>query len=331
LPKTGRRLCEQTARKVIDLLFYLMLCYTPDMGKPKVIAIVGQTASGKTALAIDVAKHFAGEVISADSRQVYRGLDIGTGKVGIHDMAGVPHHLLDTADPTEVYTAADFELDAKEAIEDVFNRRHLPIVAGGSTFYVDVLRGRAQSAPVAPNWMLREKLSGYTLEDLFLKLQALDPRTAGVIDKKNRRRLERALEIVDALGAVPTQDSIVSQYDWLVIGTKVTKEQLLENYSRRLDEWLAAGFQAEVEKLLKSGISQSRLQELGFEYTLMLQYMEGLMSLTEFKEKFVQKNWQYAKRQMTWLKKDQEIVWMEPKNREAIFQLITTFLNEQPG
>lgn len=295
------------------------------------MAIVGPTASGKTSLAIDIAKHFNGEVISADSRQVYRGLDIGTGKVRDLEMAGVPHHLLDVADPVQVYTAANFELDAKRTIEDVLKRHHLPIVAGGSTFYFDLLRDRTQSAPVPPNWVLRTKLSKFSLEELFMKIQDRDPRAACVIDRKNRRRLERALEIVDALGAVPTPSETASQYDWFIIGIKVTKEQLLKNYSKRLDQWLAAGFKAEVEKLLKSGLTQSRLQELGFEYTLMLQYMEGLMSLTEFKARFVQKNWQYAKRQMTWLNKDKDIVWVNLENRENIFRLITTFLNGQPS
>ena len=294
--------------------------------KPKVLAVVGPTASGKTALSIELAKKYDGEVISADSRQVYRGLDIGTGKVTAAEMDGVPHHLLDVADPRETYTAADWQCDATAAIEDILNRGRRPIIAGGTFFWLDLLRGKAGTAPVEPDETLRETLEQQSTEELFAELQTKDPARAATIDPSNRRRLIRALEIVEALGSVPASTSTESPYDWLVIGMDVPKETLQQNFSERIDSWLRAGFQAEVERLLADGVPRERFQELGFEYTLMLDYIDQTISLTELKEKFVQKNWQYAKRQLTWLKRDEEIEWYAPENRCAIFRRTDTFL-----
>ena len=295
--------------------------------KPKVIAIVGPTASGKTALSINIAKKFNGEVISADSRQVYRGLDIGTGKVTAKEMGDIPHHLIDITDPAETYTAANYQNDASATIIRIQNRDKLPIIAGGTFFYIELLRGNLQSAPVPPNKKFRESIEGISNKKLFLKLKKLDPDRAKDIDADNRRRLIRALEIIDMLGKVPKPTKSDSPYEWLMIGINVPKEKLLDNFSERLDSWLKAGFQAEVEGLLSTGITSERLQEFGFEYTLMLSFINQEISLTELKEKFLQKNWQYAKRQMTWLKRDKDIKWFKPEERKEILKLTRDFLN----
>lgn len=298
------------------------------MNKPKVIAVVGPTASGKTTLSIELAKTFNGEVISADSRQVYRGLDIGTGKVTEAEMDSIPHHLLDVADPMDTYTAANFKYDATAVISRIQNRGHIPIVAGGTFFYLDVLREKLQSAPVPPNEAFRKSLEKFSNTELYHQLQTADSERALTIDSNNRRRLVRALEIVDALGAVPPHTQKESPYDWLIIGIDIPKKTLRANFARRLNGWLTAGFQAEVEELLAEGVTKERFREIGFEYTLMLEFMDGEISLAEFKEKFIQKNWQYAKRQLTWLKKDSEIVWFSPANKESIFQCVDTFLHQ---
>ena len=297
--------------------------------KSKILAIVGPTASGKTALSITLAREFNGEIISADSRQVYRGLDIGTGKVTEEEMEGVPHHLLDIVEPTEVYTAEDFRRDATNAITDICDRNRLPIIAGGSSFYIDLLRGKSASAPVSPNALLRKELEKLSTEQLFAKLQATDPKRAATIDPRNRRRLVRALEIVDALGNVPEAAEKASPYDWLIIGVSVSKETLLQNFSLRLEDWLVAGFQTEVEQLLRAGVTRERFAELGFEYTLMLEFIDQNVSLNELQERFVQKNWQYAKRQMTWFKQDSGVAWYSPAALPAIKKRVADFLHDQ--
>ncbi len=297
------------------------------MTKPKIVAIVGPTASGKTSLSIALAKRFNGEIISADSRQIYRGLDIGTGKVTTEEMDGVPHHLLDVAEPTQKYTAVDFKHDASAAIVRIRNRGHLPIIAGGTFFYLDQLRGKAPSAPVSPDEGFRYSLRDYSNATLHEKIFAADPNRAANIDPHNRRRLIRALEIIHALGTVPAIRSEDSVYEWLVIGVEVPREVLRENFAKRLESWLKMGFKDEVERLLKERLSHERFQELGFEYTLMLAFIKNEISEDELKEKFVQKNWQYAKRQLTWLKRDEDVEWFEPTNTQGIIDRVENFLH----
>lgn len=298
------------------------------MDKPKIVAVVGPTASGKTSLSIEIAKNFEGEVISADSRQIYRGMDIGTGKVTEDEMDNIPHHLLDIVDPMQSYTAVDFKTDATAAILETQDHGHLPIIAGGTFFYLDLLRGKIQSAPVPPNKGLRIKLEKLSNEELFRQLQTTDPKRAESVDKDNQRRLVRSLEIVDALGSVPEPVTSESPYQWLIIGLDVPKETLRTNFEKRLAHWLVSGFQNEVEQLLEQGVSRERFQEFGFEYTLMLDFIDGEISDKELKEKFIQKNWQYAKRQRTWLKRDGEIEWFKPNQQEAIMKRVKNFLHE---
>ncbi len=297
------------------------------MTKPPVIAIVGPTASGKTSLAIELAKKYGGEIISADSRQVYRGLDIGTGKVTPKEMAGIPHHLLDVADPSEAYTAIDFKRDATAAIESIIMRKKLPIIAGGTFFYLDLLRGKNNSAPVPPNQKLRQELEKLSTTELFEKLQASDPKRADSIDPQNKRRLIRSLEIVDTLGSVPPVQGAESPYDWLIIGTDVQKEDLRDKFQKRIKQWLQNGFAAEVEKVHKN-LSAERFAELGFEYTLMKERLDQNIDEEELIERFVQKNWQYAKRQLTWLKRDNEVVWVKPEDDMKTEQVIDSFLDK---
>ncbi len=294
--------------------------------KPKIVAVVGPTASGKTALSIELAKEFAGEVISADSRQVYKGMDIGTSKVTPEEMDGVPHHLLDVVEPSEIFTGAEFVRLASNAIEDITNRGNLPIIAGGTFFYVDLLRGKMQAAPVAPDSDFRTTLEQYTNQELFELLQSKDSRRANTIEQHNRRRLVRALEVIHTLGAVPEQTETESPYECLVLGIDIEKEVLLKKFEQRITHWLANGFQAEVEQLQSEGISDARFQEFGFEYTLMLEYMRGEITEPELTEKFVQKNWQYAKRQKTWLKRDKEVVWLRPEDTDDASALVKKFL-----
>jgi tRNA dimethylallyltransferase len=280
------------------------------MSKPKIIAIVGPTASGKTALSIELAKRWSGEVISADSRQVYRGLDIGSGKVTQTEMDGIPHHLLDIADPKDqTYTAADFVHDAKAAIADIISRGKVPIIAGGTFFYLDLLRGKMQTAAVERDLALEAELEKLTTKELIERLNQEDPKRAAAIDTGNRRRLIRALEITHSLGEVPKMQSVPSEYEWLILGIKIEKELLNTRIEKRLQDRLQNGMLEEVERLLAEGVSAQRLDDFGLEYRYLSKYLLKEISYEEMVTEIFAKSRQFAKRQRTWLKRDQEIIW----------------------
>jgi len=297
--------------------------------KPKIIAIVGPTAAGKTSLSITIAKHVAGEVISADSRQVYRGMDIGSGKVTGTEMDGVPHHLLDVADPMEIYTGSRFVTDATRAIDDILKRGSCPIVAGGTFFYVDLLRNKMQAAPVEPDTTYRATLAQYSTAELFTLLEAADPRRAAGIDAHNRRRLERALEIINTLGVVPQSTPQASPYNWLVLGIDISQAQLHANIYKRIIDRMEAGMIEEVERLHYEGVSWDRLDAFGLEYRYIAKYLQGELTKDTMIEQLNFKSRQFAKQQLTWLKKDQEIVWVNPKDTNTVLKTVDSFLGSK--
>ncbi len=295
--------------------------------KPKAIAIVGPTASGKTALSIALAKVFGGEVISADSRQVYCGLDIGSAKVTPDEMGGIPHHLIDIVDPRTVYTGADFKRDGTVALCDIITRGKLPIVAGGTFFYLELLKGTMSSAPVPPNQPLRAILEQKTTTELFASLAAKDPRRAEVIDSDNPRRLIRALEIIDAIGAVPEVTTAELPYNWLTIGIDVPTEVLNERIHTRIIDRMKIGMIEEVEALHKNGVSWERLDAIGLEYRYIALYLQNKLSREEMIEQLTNKSRQYARRQRVWLKRDQSIIWLPfPADISTAIKLTQDFL-----
>jgi len=297
--------------------------------KPKVIAIVGPTASGKTSLSITLAKKCNGEVISADSRQVYQGMDLGTGKVTKAEMGDIPHHLLDVAKPMDIYTGADFKRDATIALTKILNRDCVPIIAGGTFFYLELLRNNMQAAPVEPNLDFRKSLEVFSNEELLEQLQQKDPRRAASIDPDNRRRLERSLEIIETLGAVPEAKPAESDYDWLLLGVAVEKEQLHQNIHTRIIQRLDEGMITEVEDLLESGVSKKRLDDFGLEYRYILKYLDKELSRAEMIEQLETKTKQFAKRQLTWLKRYPEIVWVDSTEPEKALSITKEFLSKQ--
>ena len=279
------------------------------MAKPKIIAVVGATASGKTALSIELAKRFNGEVISADSRQVYRGLDIGSGKVTEAEMQGIPHHLIDIADISYRYTGADFVRDAKAAIADITARGKVPIIAGGTFFYLDLLRGKMSTAEVEPNLELQAELEKLTTEELFRKLSLADSARAATIESSNRRRLIRALEIIQTLGSVPPPTRTESEFDWLIFGIDIERDTLNARIEERMLQRLKDGMREEVEALLAAGASAERLVDFGLEYRFLTRNIQKEIPYEVMTEKLFTKIKQFAKRQKTWLKRDTEIIW----------------------
>ena len=281
------------------------------MSKPKVIVILGPTASGKTALSIELAKLVDGEVISADSRQVYKGLDIGSGKVTEAEMEGIPHHLIDIADTGVRYSGADFVRDASVAINDIVARGKVPIIAGGTFFYTDLLRGRLQTASVPPNLPLQAELEKLSTEELLTKLVATDPIRAANIEQGNRRRLVRALEIIETLGHVPVPGTPDSEFDFLVFGIKIDRETLYKRIEIRLHDRLENGMQEEVTNLLANCVDPQRLIDFGLEYRYLTLRQHETLTYEEMIEQLFAKLRQFAKRQLTWLKRDKEIIWKE--------------------
>jgi tRNA dimethylallyltransferase len=296
--------------------------------KPKIIVIVGPTGSGKTSLSLLLAQQFSGEVINADSRQVYKGLDIGTEKITQDEMDIVPHHLIDIVDVKDVYTAADFKKDAEKAIAEITARGNLPIIAGGTFFYIDTLLGKMGAAPVPPNPELRAVLETRSTEELFAELTKKDVRRAESIDPHNRRRLIRALEIIDTLASVPIATiPIDCPYDALIIGLDVDPVELRRKLRARAEQALSKGLIEETKNLLAQGVSKDRLLEIGHEYRLVLAYLDREITEDELIQKCEEKNWQYAKRQKMWLKRDNTIEWFLPEDTTAILSRVTKFLN----
>ncbi len=284
---------------------------------PKAIVIVGPTASGKSELAVNLAKQYNGEVISADSRQVYKGLDIGSGKITKKEMRGVPHYLLDVASPKRIFTVARYQKFAQAAVKDILKRGKTPSLCGGTGLYVNsVIHGTAFPA-VPPNPKLRRKLEKEPTDRLFSKLKKLDPQRAKTIDAKNRVRLIRALEIVETLGRVPPLQNQPLKLKTLIIGIKKDKKTLKALIKKRLAGQLKNGLVKEVENLHRQGLSWRRLENLGLEYRWSAYFLQNKISRQEMIENLQKEIWRYAKRQMTWFKKMKNVRWIKTE-KEAI-------------
>ncbi|MEK7538257.1 MAG: tRNA (adenosine(37)-N6)-dimethylallyltransferase MiaA [Patescibacteria group bacterium] len=293
----------------------------------KLIVILGPTASGKSDLAVEIARRVSGEVISADSRQVYRGLDIGTGKITKKEMNGVPHHLLDVANPKRTMSVVQYESLATCAIKDIFKRGKVPIICGGTGLYIDAVLTTASFPEVPPNIALRRKLEKLSVDKLFKQLQKLDPVRAKTIDARNPRRLVRAIEIAGKLGSVPVRPPILERYNALYIGLTLPQEKLSERIHVRLLARMRRGMVAEAKRLHAQGLSWKRMESLGLEYRFLAQFLQNKISKGEMIELLNIAIRQYAKRQMVWFKRNKNIKWVSPKETREILDIINKFLN----
>jgi tRNA dimethylallyltransferase len=300
--------------------------------KPKVIAIVGPTASGKTAMAIAIAKKIGGEIVSADSRQIYRGMDIGTAKPSAGEQREIPHHLIDIKDPDEDYTVADYKADATAAIEKIITRGTLPLLVGGTGLYVKAVLENLDIPKAVAHPELRAKIERDIAKDglatVFERLVALDPEAAYVVDPKNPRRVVRALEVAIATGEPFTAQRKKNDplFDTLVIGLNPPPELLRKRIDQRVDMMMREGLVGEVKSLVKKyGATPVAFDAIG--YREIIAHLSGTLTLDEATVAIKMNTWHFAKRQMTWFKKDKDVRWIE--NEQKAIALVGSFLNER--
>lgn len=285
------------------------------------IVIVGPTGSGKSDLAIKLAKKCNGEIVSADSRQVYKGLDLGSGKVTKKERKEVVHHLLDVAPPGRRFTVAQFKKKADTAIRDIWKRGKIPFLVGGSHLYVKAVIEGYDVPEVKPDPKLRKDLEGHSLENLLKLLKLFDPATYTRIDKKNPRRVIRALEIIYHTGKPIPALRKTSSYDTLILGIDVPRDELYGRIDDRVDRRVKKGMIAEVRNLIKKGVSKKWLKSLGLEYRFLTEYLKGRMTKHEALEKLKNATHDFARRQLTWYRKEKRITWIRSiKEAEKIVQ-----------
>jgi tRNA dimethylallyltransferase len=289
----------------------------PVPNNPPLVVIVGQTASGKSALAMELARRFDGEIIAADSRTIYKGMDIGTAKPTLAERSEVPHHLIDVVAPDEPFTVADFQRLALQALDDIAARSKLPLLVGGSGLYVDAVI-YSFGFRSAPNPVARERLQGHTVEELQDML-----RDEGILLPTNERNPRHLIRALETAGAPAVREPL--RPNTLVLGLELDRGRLRQSIELRVEQMCAAGFVEEVRRLAEQyGWDVPALQAPG--YRAFRQYIEGAISLEDAKKLFVQNDMQYAKRQKTWFKRNQDINYIS-NSAEAV-DMVTTFLNK---
>ena len=292
---------------------------------PKLIVIEGTNASGKSSLGVELASRFGGEIISADSRQVYERLDLGSGKITPEEMKGVPHHLLNVRRPGEFFSMADFQRLAFEAVDGILSRGKVPFLVGGTGLYVDAVADGYELSDRAPDHSLRAHLETFDTPALYDMLREKLPDTD--IDPRNRHRVMRALERVAADDWHPAGKK--PRYTLLKLGVTWPREILKQRIDIRLEKRLAEGMVDEVKALLDEGISEEFLVKLGLEYKYLTWYLTGKIGYEQMTEELGNAIKKFAKRQMTWFRRDPRIRWLDmsgdPVNEAA--GLIQDFLD----
>lgn len=301
------------------------------MQRPKLIVIVGPTASGKTALALRLARMFDGEIISADSRQIYRGMNIGTAKAPEKELKGIKHYLVDIKNPDKEYTVAEYKKDAIRAIRAILKKGKLPILVGGTGLYVKAVVDNLDIPAVKPNSALRKKLEMRIekkgLAALYRELVERDPEAAYIVDGKNPRRVIRALEVTLMTGKPFSAQRKKGKriFDILEIGILKTPDELKKTINRRADKMIENGLANEVKKLIKKyGRKPVAFDAIG--YREIIDTLEGKITLAEAIELIKKKTWAFARRQMTWFRKDQKIKWV--KNEKEAIAHVQKFLSK---
>lgn len=288
--------------------------------KPKVVVIVGPTASGKTNLSIKLAKKINGEIISADSMQVYKDMNIGTAKITNEEMEGIKHYLIDFLSPDERYTVSDFTKDCNIAIEEILKNNKLPIVVGGTGLYINSLIYEIKYNEMKydeeyRNILIKEAEESEGLEKIWNMANEIDPLAMSKISRNDKKRIIRVLEIYKATGKNKTELEKESRrtdtkYDYLVYGINIERDKLYERINNRVDKMIESGLIEEVEGILKKYQRfPTAMQGLGYKEVVL--YLEGKYKKEEMIEKIKQETRRYAKRQMTWFRKNKSIIWLD--------------------
>ncbi len=286
----------------------------------KILAIVGPTASGKSELAVQLAKRFNGGIISCDSRQIYKGMDIGTGKVegtwvhnGTHcafRYKSIPHYCIDYVNPKSQYSVSSFQKDANKAIQEIRRHGKLPILCGGTGQWLDAVISNQRIPEVKPNLRLRKKLEQLSVGEMYGQLKLLDPDRAAVIDAHNPRRLIRALEIVLTTGKPVPKLSQQQNYNVLWIGLYPGQDKLYKKIDNRLKKRLDQGMVREIQKLHLRGLSWKKLESFGLEYKYISLHLQKKLTMQEMVSQLAFAIKHYSKRQMTWFRRNERIHWL---------------------
>lgn len=302
----------------------------------KLTVIAGPTASGKTALAVKAAKLFDAEIISADSMQIYKYMNIGTAKPTYEEMDGIRHHMIDIVNPDEMFSVYDYSVRARKIIDDCFEREKNVIVVGGTGLYIDHLIYNIQLAPKSGNTKIREKLEK-RLEDegivpLYEELKKIDAQASEKIHINNTKRVIRALEVYYSTGKTMSEQNRLSrtekpQFETLVMIPMHEREILYERINRRVEQMFEAGLEKEVQTLIGMGYGKNlnAMQAIG--YKEMISYFENNCTAEEAKEKIKQNTRHYAKRQLTWFKRNKDLVYLKEDMQKMCFENIKKFLN----
>ena len=289
------------------------------MEKQKVIVICGPTASGKTALSIELAKKIDGEIVSCDSMQIYKEMDIGTAKPTLEEMQGIKHYMIGIISPNERYSVADYKKDAKKAIKEILGKGKVPIVVGGTGLYIDSLIYEIEYQDIEFDKEYREHLEKEVkekgLEELYNVAKEIDPEAIEKISKNDKKRILRILEIYHATGENKTEQERKSrqkevEYDYKVYALNMDREKLYDRINKRVDKMIEEGLIQEVEKIYKKyNDFPTAMQGLG--YKEVVEYLEGKLTKEEMIEKIKQETRRYAKRQLTWFRKNKQTIWLD--------------------
>ena len=300
------------------------------MSKPKVIVICGPTASGKTALSIELAKKINGEIVSADSMQIYKKMDIGTAKTTKEEMQGIKHYMQDFVEPNLRYSVADYKKDAEMAIEEILKKGKTPIVVGGTGLYVDSLVYGIEYQDIKLDEKYREELEERVqkegLEKLYEEATQIDSEAMKKISHNDKKRIMRVLEIYKATGKNKTEQEIESRksgvkYDYKVYAINMDREVLYDRINKRVDFMIDEGLIEEVKKILKKYKEfPTAMQGLG--YKEVVEYLDGKISKEDMIEKIKQETRRYAKRQITWFKKNKQTIWIGPHDLQKILDTL---------
>ena len=303
----------------------------PQNGHPPLLVIAGPTAAGKTALSLALAARFDGEIVSADSRLFYRGMDIGTAKPEPAELAAVPHHLIDIRDPDETVTLGEYQDLAYAAIDAIHDRGHLPILAGGTGQYVQAVVEGWGIPRVPPHPALRRALRAAGGPELYRWLEALDPAAAAKIHPHNVRRVVRALEVTLVSGQPITalQEKVPPPYDICIAGLRADRDTLYRRIDKRVDQMMAAGLLAEVESLVAAGYGRRLPAMSGLGYRQLHDYLAGEMTLAEAVERIKYETHRFVRQQRTWFHPDDsDIHWFDIEEGDLV-ERVAGFVKER--